>query len=154
MAAIMPGIILGALAVIFKDITEGFACFVGGFCLSMWFLVLRSGGLITSEAGKVIFIALLTAGAFLLYISHHTRPYGLIGSTSFGGATVIVLGTDCFSRAGLKEFWVYIWSKHELLISDTVSILIQSQVSMTASSLSITIRDIPSLVEFELRSQL
>ena len=94
----------------FADITEGLGCFLGGFCLSMWFLVLKSGGLITSTTGKIIFIALFTVGGFALYISHYTRPYGLIGCTSFAGATVIVIGIDCFSRAGLKEFWLYIWS--------------------------------------------
>ena len=109
-AIICTGALLGALSLLFKDVTEGFATLLGGFCLSMWFLVLRPGGLIDNNVGKVIFIAILTISAFALYISHHTRPYGLIGSTSFGGATVIVLGIDCFSRAGLKEFWLYIWS--------------------------------------------
>ena len=111
-AAILSGAMLGGLSLLFKDITEGFATFLGGFCLSMWFLVLKPGGLITDNVGKIIFIAILTVGAFPLYLSHHTRPYGLIGSTSFAGATVIVLGIDCFSRAGLKEFWLYIWSKY------------------------------------------
>jgi len=110
-AACVTGLIAGALAVTFSDLTEGLGCFLGGFCLSMWFLVLKSGGLITSTAGKIIFIACLTVGAFALYISHHTRPYGIIGSTCIAGATVIVLGIDCLSRAGLKEFWLYIWSK-------------------------------------------
>ena len=110
-AAILPGIILGGIAIVFRDITEGFACFLGGFCLSMWFLVLKPGGLITNDVGKVIFIAFMTVGAFPLYLSHHTRPYGLIGSVAFAGATIIVLGVDCFSRAGLKEFWLYIWGE-------------------------------------------
>ncbi len=110
-AIICTGGLLGGLSLLFKDITEGFSTFLGGFCLSMWFLVLKPGGLISNDVGKVIFIALFTVGAFPLYLSHHTRPYGLIGSTSFAGATVIVLGIDCFSRAGLKEFWIYIWSK-------------------------------------------
>ena len=110
-AASMTGLIFGAVAVIFADVTEGLGCFLGGFCLSMWFLVLKPNGLITSTDGKAIFIVCFTVGIFGLYISHFTRVYGLIGSTSFAGATVIVLGIDCFSRAGLKEFWLYIWSK-------------------------------------------
>lgn len=110
-AACLTGTMLGAVAVIFADITEGLGCFLGGFCLSMWFLVLKSGGLVTSTVGKVVFIACFTVGTFTLYISHYTRPYGLIGSTSFAGATAVVLGIDCFSRAGLKEFWLYIWGR-------------------------------------------
>ena len=112
MAATISGLLLGGGSIIFKDVTEGFGCFLGGFSLSMWFLTLRSGGLIDGVAGKVIFISCFTVGGFALYLSHHTRPYGLIGSTSFAGATVTVLGIDCFSRAGLKEFWVYIWSMY------------------------------------------
>lgn len=93
----------------FADVTEGLGCLLGGFCLSMWFLVLTPGGLVTSTAGKAILIACFTLGAFGLYLSHYTRPYGLIGSISFAGATVITMGIDCFSRAGLKEFWLYLW---------------------------------------------
>lgn len=110
MAVALSGILLGAGSIIFKDVTEGFGCFIGGFCLSMWFLVLKPGGLIGNDIGKAVFILCFTVGAYALYLSHYTRPYGLIGSTSFAGATITVLGIDCFSRAGLKEFWVYIWS--------------------------------------------
>ena len=108
-AAILTGIVFGGGSVMFADVTEGLGCLLGGFSLSMWFLVLRPGGLVTSTAGKVIMIASFTLGSFALYLLHFTRPYGLIGSISFAGATVIILGVDCFSRAGLKEFWLYLW---------------------------------------------
>ena len=108
-AALMTGLIFGAIAVVFQDVTEGLGCFLGGFCLGMWFLVLKPGGLITSQAGKSIFIGCFTVAAFALYISHYTRPYALIGSTSFAGATAVLMGVDMFGRAGLKEFWLYIW---------------------------------------------
>jgi hypothetical protein len=35
----------------------------------------------------------------------------LIVCTSISGATALVLGIDCYSRAGLKEFWLYIWGE-------------------------------------------
>ncbi|MCJ1295992.1 hypothetical protein MMC34_007557 [Xylographa carneopallida] len=108
-AVVIPAIMLGAGALIFKDITEGFGCILGGFCFSMWMLVLKPGGLITSTGGKAIFIGIWCLAFFSSAFSHHTRSYGLIGSTSFSGATAVVLGIDCFSRAGLKEFWLYIW---------------------------------------------
>ncbi|KAL9008572.1 MAG: hypothetical protein Q9173_006318, partial [Seirophora scorigena] len=112
-AAFVTGLIFGGGSVIFADVTEGLGCLLGGYCLAMWFLVLTPGGLIKSTAGKAIFIACLTLGAFGLYLSHWTRAYGLIGAISFAGATIIVLGIDCFSRAGLKEFWLYIWDLNE-----------------------------------------
>jgi Domain of unknown function (DUF4203) len=109
-AITMTGLILGGAALVFKEMTEGLACLLGGFCLAMWLLVLAPGGLLTSTGSISIFIASFTVVTYATSFNHYTRPYGLIGSISFGGATVVVLGIDCFSRAGLKEFWAYIWN--------------------------------------------
>jgi hypothetical protein len=108
-AVFMTGAVFGGGSLIFKEITEAFAGLLGGFCFSMWLLVFKSGGLITNSAGKGIFIgALCIVGWILAWISY-TRPYALMGATAFSGSTALVLGIDCFSRAGLKEFWFYIW---------------------------------------------
>ena len=109
----MTGLIFGGGAMVFKDITEGLGCLLGGFALSMWFLTLRPGGLITSTTGKGIFIGVFCVVVWSLSFSHYTRPYGLMFSTSFAGATSLVLGIDCFSRSGLKEFWVYLWALND-----------------------------------------
>ncbi|RMZ78560.1 hypothetical protein DV738_g3838, partial [Chaetothyriales sp. CBS 135597] len=106
---VMTGLIFGAGALIFKEMTEGLGCLLGGFCLSMWLLTLTPGGLIANLTGKRIFIGCFCVLFWSLSFSHFTRVYGLIASISFSGATALVLGIDCFSRAGLKEFWVYIW---------------------------------------------
>jgi Domain of unknown function (DUF4203) len=108
-AIAMTGLILGGAAIVFTEMTEGLGCLFGGFCFSMWLLVLKPGGLLTTTSGKAIFIASFTLAAFSTSFTHYTRPYGLIVFVSFGGATAIVLGIDCFSRAGLKEFWAYLW---------------------------------------------
>lgn len=110
---LMSGLIFGGGALVFKEVTEGLGCLLGGFCLSMWLLTLKEGGLMTSTGGKAIFIAVFAVVCWSLSFSHYTRPYGLIGSTSFSGATSFVLGIDCFSRGGYKEFWVYIWGLNE-----------------------------------------
>lgn len=107
---LMSGLIFGGGALIFKEVTEGLGCLLGGFCLSMWFLTLKSGGLVTSGSGKAIFITVFCVICWSLSFSHYTRAYGLIFSTSFAGSTAFVLGIDCFSRGGLKEFWVYLWN--------------------------------------------
>lgn len=117
----MTGIIFGAGALIFKEVTEGLGCLLGGFTLAMWFLTLKDGGLITSTTGKAIFITVFCVLAWSLSFSHHTRAYGLMGSTSLSGATAFVLGIDCFSRGGLKEFWLYIWSLNPNLFPVTAS---------------------------------
>lgn len=105
------GAIFGGLALVFKEITEGLCCLLGGFCIAMWLMALKSGGLLTETGPKVGFIIAFTAGFYCLSFSHYTRTYGSILCTSIGGATALVLGIDCFSRAGLKEFWLYIWGE-------------------------------------------
>ncbi|KAI1451866.1 hypothetical protein F4805DRAFT_68345 [Annulohypoxylon moriforme] len=114
-AAICTGLILGGAATAFRELTEGLGCLLGGFSFSMWLLTLHDGGLLPSTTGKVIFITVFTLVGYASYFSHYTRPYALIGLMSFAGATVTVLGIDCFSRAGLKEFWVYIWNLNDKL---------------------------------------
>ena len=108
-AVVMTGLIIGAAAIFFKELTEGLGCLLGGYSLSMWLLTLKRGGLIQSTGGTAGFIAIFTVVGFATSFSRYTRPYGLIILISFGGATAVVLGIDCFSRAGLKEFWAWIW---------------------------------------------
>jgi len=112
-AAFFTGVIFGVLSLVFSDITEGFGCLLGGFCLSMWFLSLKSGGLISSSTGRAIFIGCMSAAGYSLSFSHYTRNYGLIATISFSGATAAILGIDCLARAGLKEFWLYLWSLND-----------------------------------------
>src|SRR5690606_19935363 len=81
-------------------------------------LTLHPGGLVPSASGKVLFIAAFTLSAFGLYFSRWTRTYGLIGCISLSGSTAVVLGIDCFTRAGLKEFWAYIWALNDKLFPD------------------------------------
>ena len=114
-AAVLTGAVFGGLAAVFKDIAECLGCLLGGFCLSMWLLTLHPGGLITNVNAKLVFIAAFTFTVFGLYFSHWTRTYGLIACISFSGATAVVLGVDCFSRAGLREFWAYIWDLNDRL---------------------------------------
>jgi hypothetical protein len=110
-AAFFTGAVFGGLALVFREITEGLGCLLGGFCTGMWLLTVKSGGLLTDNGAKAGFIIAFTVGFWCLSFSHYTRSYGLILCTSISGATALALGIDCYSRAGLKEFWLYIWGK-------------------------------------------
>ncbi|KAL4890356.1 hypothetical protein BDV59DRAFT_204527 [Aspergillus ambiguus] len=112
-AVFFTGITFGALSIVFKELTEGLGCLLGGFCLSMWLLCLKPGGLLGDESSKSGFIGAISVGIYALSFSHYTRPYALIGSTAAAGGTAVALGIDCFSRAGLKEFWLYIWALND-----------------------------------------
>ncbi|PNP57859.1 hypothetical protein THARTR1_02017 [Trichoderma harzianum] len=114
-AVTLSGCALGGASLIFKELTEGLGCALGGFCLSMWFLCLAPGGLIHDTVGRAVFISCMSVVGFCFYFSRYTRDWAMIFLMSFGGATVIVLGIDCFSRAGLKEFWAYIWNLNDNL---------------------------------------
>ncbi|KAH8702395.1 hypothetical protein BGW36DRAFT_116193 [Talaromyces proteolyticus] len=112
-AIFCTGTIFGGLSLIFKELTEGLGCLLGGFCLSMWLLSLKSGGLLTSTSSKGAFIGAFCVVVYALSFSSYTRPYALIASTAFAGGTAAILGVDCFSRAGLKEFWLYNWGLND-----------------------------------------
>ncbi|KAJ0159662.1 hypothetical protein CTA2_9326 [Colletotrichum tanaceti] len=108
-AAFLPAVLAGVLSSwFFKEITECLACALGGFCVAMWLLCLHEGGLL-SGVGKVILIIVLSLAGFATYFTRWTRDWALMITISFSGATATVLGIDCFSRAGLKEFWAYVW---------------------------------------------
>ncbi|KUL86283.1 hypothetical protein ZTR_08563 [Talaromyces verruculosus] len=114
-AAFLTGLIFGALSLIFKELTEGLGCLLGGFCVSMWLLSLKRGGLLAESGTRGAFIGAFCVAFYALSFSSYTRPYGLIVSTAFAGSTIAVLGIDCFSRAGWKEFWLYIWGLNDNL---------------------------------------
>lgn len=116
-AIFFTGAIFGGLALVFREITEGLGCLLGGFCIGMWLLTLKSGGLVTGSGAKAGFILAFTVVSYCLSFSHYTRTYGSILCTAFAGATALVLGIDCYSRAGLKEFWLYIWGQLRVIRS-------------------------------------
>ncbi|KAG9242340.1 hypothetical protein BJ878DRAFT_516018 [Calycina marina] len=109
-AIFLTGCVVGGVAILFTELTECLGCLFGGFCFSMWLLVLKPGGILHSTAGVSAFIAAFTLASFSTFFSKLTRPYGLMFGTSFGGSTSVIIGIDCFSRSGLKEFWAYIWN--------------------------------------------
>lgn len=114
-AAVLPAVFVGVLTSwFFKEITECLACALGGFCFSMWLLCLHDGGLL-SGVSKVIFIVVLSLAGFATYFTRWTRDWALMITISFNGATAVVLGIDCFSLAGLKEFWAYVWDLNDNL---------------------------------------
>lgn len=116
-AVFFTGAVFGGLALIFKEITEGLGCLLGGFCIGMWLLTVKSGGLLTDGGQITGFLVAFTVGFWSLSFSHYTRFHGSMVCTAFSGATAIALGIDCYSRAGLKEFWAYIWGKNTLMHS-------------------------------------
>lgn len=113
-AVVCTGVVLGGAGLIFRDVVECLGCLLGGFCLAMWLLTLKAGGLTGSGgAGTIIFICVFSGAGFAGYFSRWTRPQYMIACIALNGATATVIGIDCFSRAGLKEFWAWIWDLND-----------------------------------------
>ncbi|KAL4992001.1 hypothetical protein BDW68DRAFT_197746 [Aspergillus falconensis] len=135
-AIFFTGITFGALAIVFKELAEGLGCLLGGFCTSMWLLCTRSGGLIEASNAKAGFIGAISVAFYAVSFSHYTRPYGLIVSTSIAGGTVVSLGIDCYSKAGLKEFWLYLWALNDDIFplgTDTYPVTRYMKVELAAT---------------------
>ncbi|KAG9523435.1 hypothetical protein KCV07_g2569, partial [Aureobasidium melanogenum] len=114
-ATVLPGIILGGvLSQYVQWLAKRSGCIVGGFCIAMWIEVLSPGGVITSSSMLALFIALMCLAALAPSFLKKTKEVVYMVCSAFSGITALVLGIDCYSRAGLKELWVYTWHFHRV----------------------------------------
>lgn len=114
-AIVLPGIILGGVLQQYVQwLAKRSGCIVGGFCIAMWIEVLCPGGLITSSSMLALFTALVCLAALAPSFFKKTKEPAYMICSAFSGTTALVLGIDCYSRAGLKEFWVYTWRMSSL----------------------------------------
>jgi hypothetical protein len=112
LAIVLPSIALGGLAQWYVGwLAIRCGCIVGGFCLAMWIETLCPGGVITESQMTAVLIGVMCAVSLAPSISFFKKWVELayMVFSSFSGSTALVLGIDCYSRAGLKEFWVYTW---------------------------------------------
>ncbi|KAF5323351.1 hypothetical protein D9611_005801 [Ephemerocybe angulata] len=97
LATTIAGFAGGAIAIFFwKGARYGIGAW-GGFALALWIQCFANGGIIKPIGFRWIF-----------YIGSGIHYHILLISTAFVGATSFMLGVDCFTTAGLKEF--YIWN--------------------------------------------
>jgi hypothetical protein len=111
-AIVLPSIALGGLAQWYLGwLARRCGCIVGGFCLAMWIETLCPGGLIKTSQKTAILIGVMCAVSLAPTISMFKKwvDIAYVVFSSFSGSTALVLGIDCYSRAGLKEFWIYTW---------------------------------------------
>ncbi|PCH33856.1 hypothetical protein WOLCODRAFT_112667 [Wolfiporia cocos MD-104 SS10] len=104
----VAGIAGGGIAIFFWQATRYFVGAWGGFVVAMWVQCFRAGGLISPIGFRWILYICLAAVGFVLCTLPKIHYQILLLSTSFVGATAIILGIDCFTTGGLKEF--YMWN--------------------------------------------
>ncbi|KAJ3490186.1 hypothetical protein NLJ89_g11459 [Agrocybe chaxingu] len=104
----IAGFIGGAIAIFFWKGTRYGLGFWGGFALALFIQSLHNGGLIKNIGYRWIFFIGCGVAGFTLSTIPKIHYHVLLISTAFVGATSFMLGVDCFTTAGLKEF--YIWN--------------------------------------------
>ncbi|KAH9837044.1 uncharacterized protein C8Q71DRAFT_796479 [Rhodofomes roseus] len=103
----VSGIAGGGIAIFFWQATRYFVGAWGGFVVALWIQCFRDGGLISPIGLRwILYIALGVIG-FVLCTIPKIHYHVLLLSTSFVGATSVILGIDCFTTGDLKEFYVW-----------------------------------------------
>ncbi|TFK30761.1 hypothetical protein FA15DRAFT_651260 [Coprinopsis marcescibilis] len=108
LASSIAGFAGGAIAIFFwKAARYGIGAW-GGFALALWIQCFSHGGLIKPIGYRWILYIGCGVTGFALCTIPKIHYHVLLVSTAFVGATSFMLGVDCFTTAGLKEF--YIWN--------------------------------------------
>ncbi|KAI0331977.1 hypothetical protein GY45DRAFT_1321531 [Cubamyces sp. BRFM 1775] len=104
----VAGVAGGGIAIFFWKASRYFIGAWGGFVLALWIQCFRNGGLIEPIGYRWLMYIAVSVVGFVLCTIPKLHYYLLLTSTAFVGATAFMLGVDCFTTAGLKEF--YIWN--------------------------------------------
>ncbi|KAA1468283.1 hypothetical protein DENSPDRAFT_387938 [Dentipellis sp. KUC8613] len=108
LACFVAGVAGGGVTIFFWKVSKYFIGAWGGFALALWIECFRNGGLIHTIGFRwIMYIACGVIG-FILCTIPKIHYHIILLSTAIVGASSIMLGVDCYTTAGLKEF--YIWN--------------------------------------------
>lgn len=127
------GILAGLLSMPLYYLSKYLVGALGGFSLAMTgeststtvhnsstVLFLHDDGLIPASLFvlRIILIFVLMIFGSILSTFKSIHGHVVLGSTAMAGAFFFILGVDCFTSAGLKEFIVFLWGFSSLFPSD------------------------------------
>ncbi|KAF9787219.1 hypothetical protein BJ322DRAFT_708870 [Thelephora terrestris] len=108
LACVVAGGAGGAITIFFWKLSRYLIGGWGGFSLALFIQCFRDGGLIREISYRwIMFIGVSVIG-FCICTIPKIHYHVMLVSTGFVGATAVMLGIDCFTTAGLKEF--YMWN--------------------------------------------
>ncbi|KAG2061725.1 hypothetical protein BDR06DRAFT_739 [Suillus hirtellus] len=107
LASAVAGIMGGAFTIFFWKATKYFIGAWGGFAFGLWIQCFKNGGLITPVGMRWILYIACTVVAFILCTIPKLHWHMLLVATAFVGSSAFILGVDCYTTAGLKEFYVW-----------------------------------------------
>ncbi|WVW84646.1 hypothetical protein I302_106680 [Kwoniella bestiolae CBS 10118] len=114
LACIISAFFGGAAGIFLYTFAKYWVSAIGGFTFGWFLLATRQGGLITSVLGRWGLLGGLAVGGLVASLPKQTNEWMMLVSTAWIGATAFTLGVDCYTRAGLKEFFVYNLGFHDL----------------------------------------
>ncbi|OCH94785.1 hypothetical protein OBBRIDRAFT_722259 [Obba rivulosa] len=104
----VAGIAGGGVAIFFWKAAKYFIGAWGGFAFALWVQCFKAGGLVHPLGFRWIMYIGAAAVGFTLCTIPKMHYHILLVSTAFVGSSAFMLGVDCFTSSGLKEF--YIWN--------------------------------------------
>lgn len=107
LASAVAGIMGGAFTIFFWKATKYFIGAWGGFAFGLWIQCFKNGGLITPVGMRWILYIACSVVAFVLCTIPRIHWHMLLVATAFVGSSAFILGVDCYTTAGLKEFYVW-----------------------------------------------
>ncbi|KAH7928519.1 hypothetical protein BV22DRAFT_1082819 [Leucogyrophana mollusca] len=108
LASVIAGILGGGITIFFWKGTKYFIGAWGGFAFGLWVQCFKDGGLVPSVGLRwILYIACSVVG-FVLCTIPKLHWHMVLVATAFVGSSAFILGVDCYTTAGLKEF--YIWN--------------------------------------------
>ncbi|KAF7347927.1 DUF4203 domain-containing protein [Mycena venus] len=130
LASAVAGIAGGGISIFFWKASRYFIGGWGGFALALWVQCFHNGGVIKTLGFRWIFYIGFGVVGFVLCTIPKIHYHILLISTAIVGSSAFMLGVDCFTTAGLKEF--YIWNLgFKGLFTKFVNAGIQFPVSQT-----------------------
>ncbi|EJT97820.1 hypothetical protein DACRYDRAFT_119049 [Dacryopinax primogenitus] len=105
LACIVAGGVGAGIAALWREYAEWGCGAVGGFALACWIEALHEGGVVQGEWRWLLFAGLVVGGFVLTTVRVIKTPC-LVACAALVGASGIMLGIDCFTAVGLKEFYI------------------------------------------------
>ncbi|KAG8852277.1 hypothetical protein FRB91_006717 [Serendipita sp. 411] len=103
----VAGIIGGGITIFFYQGTKYFIGGWGGFAFGLFIQCFQNGGLVKPIGFRWLMYIGCSAIGFVLCTLPKLHYKVLLAATAMVGASAFILGVDCFTTAGLKEFYVY-----------------------------------------------
>ncbi|KAJ2787839.1 hypothetical protein GGI15_000408 [Coemansia interrupta] len=95
------GLIGGGISMFLFKVGVALVGALGGFALATWILSMKSGGLIHSDVGRILFIVAMIIVGMLAALFLQTPA--IVVSSSIWGSYALFVGIDCFARTGFQN---------------------------------------------------